>query len=268
MENSNIWISLIGFIATLTGVFITAHYNKKQFEEKLKYETEERDKERKNSMRKDIYVEMSQMTVEVSKNLSELPQMNPTQDNLWEGLQNYFQVSVKVQLIAEPETVLCVSDLTNKLSEIFTSLLHHANKAYTARNDMEIAKNAYNKSSSDVDRILRELTILHETGEFQKDKYNALSLSLESSKKDAEQNYKQMNQADSIYRQEILNFLIPLSQEMKSIMPLQLKVMKALRNELGLETDMASLELQSKKAIEFLDTQFSKILSDGGGIRG
>ena len=113
-----IWSGVVASIITLTGVFISNSSNTRRLRLQLHHDAVERQKERVNALRRDVYLKAAEEISRANSYLASLTQLDVTKSNVADGLKEFFAISAKLQLVAEPKTALLVNDLTAAYGEL------------------------------------------------------------------------------------------------------------------------------------------------------
>ncbi len=264
---STIWAAAVASVLTLTGVALSNRSNTKRLLHQLSHDSQEKHKERNATMRRDVYLRAAEEMAGIGHYLGGLPLMDPIRENLSKGLVEPLRVFAKVQLVSEPGTTELVGELTTRYSEIFLTLLGQAQPVHDLKIEIDIANDSYLKSQAEVDRTLAEMRQLNESGESDPSRYEALRLSFEHVQSLAIE-FAQERQA--LYEQHgaaLKAFTTQLMQEMRSIGPLQVRVISSIRRELRLETDISEYESRLQQNWERLDEKLAKLLDQMGHDR-
>ena len=88
--------------------------------------------------------------VKVSAYLASLPQIDLAKTNSGEGLTGFGVAMAKLQLIAEPETVGLISELSSKYGELYFKLLVKVQPIYSLQTDIDIADDLHKQARSEV----------------------------------------------------------------------------------------------------------------------
>ncbi len=252
-----IWSGVIASALAFGGVILTIWINARNIGRQLEHDAKERDNERKADLRKEVYLTAAEEITKVHSFFSTLPQAdlsNPAQAG---GLNGFFSAAAKLQLVCEPDTALYVGELVGVYGGLLLRLLIKVNPLHTLRSDIAIRTDQLNRYQAEVSRVLAAMTELNESGNHDSDRFKALQRSFDYNQRQSnllneERNalFDQQNELNATYSREIVI-------ELKNVLPVQMKVMAAIREEfnLGNNPDLAlrQAEAHLKQASAQLD---------------
>jgi hypothetical protein len=261
MISNVVWAAILGSGLTFFGVMLSDRSNTNRLIKTLAHESAEKDKDRIHSLRKDVYLHAAEAMAEVGSYLGKIPQLDPTKENIADGLSGFFVASTKLQLVAESGTAKLANELTARYSEMLFSLLAKASPVHTLQAAIQIATEFYDQKQSEVALVLAEITQLTESGSTDFQRFAALKRSFENSQQAATQlgegRIKSFEERNLAMRE----YTIALLKEMRSVGPLQMRLTTAIRSELALETEASDYEAEAQANFERIDHSMRELLA-------
>jgi hypothetical protein len=256
-----VWAAILASALTFFGVVLSNRSNTSRLIKTMAHESAEKDKDRIHSLRKDVYLRAAEAMAEVGNYLGKIPQLDPTKENIADGMSGFFVASIKLQLVAESGTAKLANELTARYAEILFSLLAKASPVHTLQASIQIASEFYNQKQSEVARVLAEMTHLNESGSTDPVRFEALKRSLENSQQAATQfgqgRIKSFEERDLAMRE----YTIALLKEMRSVGPLQMRLTNAIRGELALAIEASDYEAEAQANFERIDRSMKELLA-------
>lgn len=257
-----VWSGLLASMLTLTGVMLSNWSNSKRLLIQLSNDSNEKEKERIHSLRKEVYLKAAGEIAKVNSYLGKLPQLDPAKENIADPLSEFFSVAAKLQLVAEPETTSLASQLVTRYGEILMLLLAKVAPIHNLNTDIRIASDFYDQHQAQVARILAEMTQLNESGQPDTNRFNALRHSLESAQELANKYANERTEAYGAHAKALREYSITLLNEIRTVGTLQIKLSSAIRKELNLTTDLAAWETLLFENQERMDRSMKTLLDN------
>jgi hypothetical protein len=255
-----VWAAILASTLTLFGVMLSNSSNTSRLIKTMAHESTEKDKDRIHSLRKDVYLRAAETMTEVAAYLGKIPQLDPTKENIADGLSSFFVASAKLQLVSESETAKLANELTARYTEILFLLLAKASPAHRLQATIQLENELYEQKRSELARVLAEMTQLNESGSTDPVRFEALKRSFESSQQAAtqlgEDRIKSFEERNLATRE----YTIVLLKEMRSVGPLQMRLTTAIRNELALATEASDYEAKACANFERIDRSMKQLL--------
>lgn len=256
-----IWSVALGSLITFLGVLISNSNNRKRLEIQLSHDANLKKIERKESIRREVYLSATEELAKANSYLGSLAQIDPTKTNIADGLQGFFISAAKLGLVAEQETGTALNDLMLAYSALFFRLLVKVSPISDSKTEINIIDFHYEESQTEIKRILAAMTSQNESGSPDQVVFEALNKSFEfhsnRSKEltdERDQHWKKVNELTS-------KFAVEVAQEMKVIALLQLPVLVGIRKELDIETDVESYKQQALSSAEKVSKQLDSFIS-------
>lgn len=256
-----VWAAILASALTLLGVMVSNRGNTKRLLKTLAHESAEKAADRIHSLRKDIYLSAAEEIAKVSNYLGKIPQIDPAKENIADGMAGFFAASMKLQLVAEPATAKLANELTARYSEILFALLAKANPVHTLQSQITITSDFYEQKCAEASRALAEMTQLNESGRVDQPRFEALQRSLEYSQQAAARYAEDRSKSFDARNAAMQEYTIALLKEMRSVGPLQMRLVAAIRSELALATDQADFEAEAQANFERIDRAMKGLLT-------
>lgn len=236
----------VAFIATL----ISNVGNNNRLKIQLAHDAKEKNIERMNTLRKEVYLaavgEMSRAT----SYLSSLPSKDLSKINVSEDLQGLFVAAAKLSLVASTATQKAVNTLGVAYSNLIFVLVQRMGPLQEASNSIALYDRLYEEAMTDVRRVLSELTRFSEGARTEElvnqALHNSFQFFSDQSKKCNEQRrvaYAEFNRLTELFNKQLFVDMAPVAE-------LQVEVMISVRADLGIDTDDAEIRERQKKQWE------------------
>lgn len=256
-----VWSALLASGLTLLGVMLSNWSNTRRLVKQLSHDSVEKERDRINALRKDVYLRAAEEAAKVSSYLGKIPQLDPSKEDIADGLAEFFGVAAKLQLVSQPETSSLAGELVTRYGEILMVLLTKASPIHNLNADIRIASDFYDRNQAEVSRAVAEMTKMNESGEKNPARFAALERSFESAQKAADHFHAERLGAYAQHRVAMREYMITLFQEVRSVARLQMELSAAIRGELNLTTDMAVYEARLQDNFERMDRAVQNLLS-------
>jgi len=258
-----VWSGVVGSFITIVGVLISNQSNTKRLMLQLKHDASENAIERSSELRRAVYLDAAEELTKASSHLASLAQIDIVKENLADGLNGLFAVFAKLQLVAEPKTALLVNKLGGAYSELFMKILPKLMPLKNLQSDISINDDFYNQKFAESSKILLKISDFNETSQADIDIFNALKNKLTETQKQAQLYADNRNSAWKSFNNLHLDFLRELLIEMRAIGEMQIPVMIAIRQDLGLTSQLQDfrkqLEMQWNNNLFYFDAMVSSL---------
>lgn len=234
---STIWAVILGSGLTLIGVFVSNMSNNKRLETQLKHDALEKSKERKSIIRREVYLLAAEKLVQANSYLGSLSQVDITTTNIAAPLEGFFVSATKLSMIANQETARSVNDLVSLYGELVFRLMSKIMPMQSIKSDIEIRNEYYNRTQSEIERILSEMKRINESAESDNQRFLALKQSFDLQQSEAKKIAEERNQLWQKFNKLNIEYARALIHEMKDVSELQIPVLVGIRKELELETN-------------------------------
>ena len=193
--------------------------------------------------------------------LHEADLSNPEQAG---GLNGFFSAAAKLQLVCEPDTALYVGELVGVYGGLLLRLLVKVNPLHTLRSDIAIRTDHLNRYQAEVTRVLAAMAEHNESGNHDGDRFKALQRSFDFNQRQVDllneerkALFEQQNELNATYSREIVS-------ELKNVLPIQMKVMAAIREEFNLGNNPDLARRQAEAHLKQASAQLDSLLTHLG----
>lgn len=239
-----IWSGLIASFLTLSGVFFSNRNNTKRLLLQLKHDADESQRERTAELRRDVYLLAVEELTNANRHLATLTQIDLSKVNAADGLKGFFAAIAKLQLVTEPATSMLVNNLSAAYNELFLRMMADLTPIQNAKSDIAINESFYEKAQIEIARILSEMAKFTESAQTDQRVFTALQNAFAWNQSRADKYLDARTKAQNKLQEKNIAFYRQILAEMKVITELQIPVIKAIRAELGLNTDVDALKQQ------------------------
>lgn len=259
-----VWSGVIAACLALSGVLISNRSNTNRLKLQLQHDAAQKAAERSTHLRREVYLRAAEELTKANTCLASLPQADFTQVNATMGLQGFFAEAAKLQLVAEPHTALLVNQLVAEYGELLLKLLSIIMPLQRARTDIAICNDLYNQAQSEVKRVLAEMTKFNEQAQTNSAVFEALQRSFAFHQSQSERYSIQRTQHWKEFNKGNITFCRCLAIEMKRLGELQIPVLIAIRQDLGLTGELETFKAQMQANNDRMATQLDALIKTLG----
>lgn len=249
------------FIGAIIGYIVAVKTLKKQ----LSHDSIEKDKERKQITKKEIYLQAVDNLSKANSYLGSIININLQNTNLYDGFKDFFMSVSKISLISTEETIKAITELSTKYQTLILRLMPKLFSLNKIKIDIDIQNNFYNESQKEIKRVIMLMRENSESVNISPERFNRLNETYKFERGQLDTfngNRKDLNKQ---YLQGQIIFIKELIKEMKEVSPLINSTFYNLRQELEIDTDIKDLnpifEAQEKTINSELE-KFIDYLSD------
>ncbi|VVM64955.1 hypothetical protein PS645_01470 [Pseudomonas fluorescens] len=242
-----IWSAILASVITLFGVMLSNRGNTARLKLQLDHDATEKAKEKISDLRRDVYLKVSEDIENTNLSLSEMANRDFTDLNFTKELQLISGSIARLRLVAEPKTSILAGNLGVEFGSLFLKLLPQLAVIQDARTDIGINQSLHESSSGDVSRVVQEMNRLKEEGRQDRMVFQNLQGSYEFHSNQTQQYADAVALAYERLNAALREYSMKLFPEMKELSKLQLKVMVAIRADLGIACDVANLQRQLER---------------------
>lgn len=229
-----VWSGLIASLVTLSGVMLSNRSNTKRLIRQLNHDAAQKDKDRFNSLRRDVYLKAVEEASKVGSYFGKIPTLDPVTTHIGDGLSEFISAFAKLQLVSQPETAKLAGELMTKYGEILIVLLQKATPIHDQNTAIRISSDFYQKNQSEVDRILAEMKQINESGRQDKSRFTALQQSFKQSQNLVSHYIDQREKAFELRDDALQEYMETMFREMKLTIPLQHHLSNLIKSELSI----------------------------------
>lgn len=257
-----IWSAVVASGITFLGVMLSNKSNTGRLVLQLEHDAREKSKDKINNLRREVYLKAIEDIEATNIHIGTLANRDLANSNMTAEIHAIGSSIAKLRLVAEPETARLAGELSAAMGALFLQLLPRLMPVLDARSDIEINDSAYISSSAEASRILREMHKFNEEGRQDANIFQTLQKSHEFFCDQAQKYANARAVAYDVRDVKMHEFNAMLLPDMKEISKLQLKVMVAIRNDLGIVSDVADLQRQLERHWAVMEAGFGDAMRD------
>jgi hypothetical protein len=257
------WSAIGASLFTTLGVLITNAHSRKQLKTQLAHDSAEKLLDRKATLRREVYLNAAEEIVNATGYLTTLPNVAAAGEELGLGMRGFLVAMAKIQLVAEEATAAEATKLIQEYGELFLKLTMKVVPIQSIQTDIKICDEHYEQSQSEIKRILAAMTEYNESAGSDPHRFQALERSFDFFSKRSDTLSTEEAALSKRRLALILDFLRFALNELDRIYPQQIKVLVAIRREVGLSADVDGLAMQLeqnrqklKKVVEEMFQEF------------
>lgn len=233
-----IWAAIIASVLTFAGVLLTNRHYARQQKAQLEHERKLAEADRMFKLREGVYLAAAAEVTAAYQQLTNLSSIDVSKVNPADGLAGFFVAANQASLVASDDTVKTISEFMIGYSGAFFELLGKVGPIQEARVDRDIYDGNHQQYRNEVSRILSSMTQFNEEAKANSAVWNALERSLEFNMKEAEKAASARDDAWQELNAQKLVFLREAVPAVKAVANLAIPALVAIRNELGISTDI------------------------------
>jgi hypothetical protein len=231
-----------------------------QLQAQLKHDSTEKQNDRINSLRREVYLNAAEELAKANAQLGQLPQADPSKQNAGIALSGFFAASAKLQLVCHSDTAVIANELTTRYGEMLLRLLGKASAIYNLNTDIRILSDSYDRHNAEVERTLAEMKQLNESGNPNPVRFEALRASCQNAQQNSSQLADERSKVYELHKAALRGYLVAMLKEVRGVAPLQVRLTAAMRGELGLATDLAAFQARLQANLERMDASINALL--------
>lgn len=235
---SGVIAAVISLASAVLAVVLSNRSNERRLREQLLHDAAERHRDRIAALRKKVYLELFEKLSVVGGHLGALAGKDPITENLAEPLQAALAQLGKIQLVGAQQTALLAGELSSLYGESLFRLVLAAIPMHDLKIEISFADQTYQRQAAESDRSTHEIRAIHESSETHLERLRALQASLYYARKQCESALQQRSQAWDSFNALQRPFMQAVMDELKLLGPAQAKLMDAMRQEIGLTSDL------------------------------
>jgi len=250
-----IWSGVIASCLTLGGVLLSNRGNTNRLVLQLKHDAEEKAKQRKADMRKDVYLAVAEEHSKAHAYIATLPQLDLTKTNPSEGLYAFFAATARLQVVAETKTALLASDLASAYGALMVKLLVKLEPIQQCHTGINISDDLYKQSAAEVKRVLAKMHQFTESAQDDAAVFAALQSSFDFHQGQANKYAKECGEFAS--KKDFLHraFIKEVFEELKPVADCSLPLIVEVRRELEVGGDLEEFKEHNGKLLERMNKQ-------------
>lgn len=235
--------AVVAFIASI----ILNYGNNKRLKIQLEHDGKEKNVDRMNTLRREVYLSVVEEIAKASSYLSSLPSRDLAKINIAEDLQGLFVSAAKLSLVGSPKTQMAMDVLGVAYTKLIFEILQRLGPLQDISNNISLNIKMYEQIMVDVHRVLAELTLFTEAARTEEYIHAALQGSFDFFNGQAQKFNEDREKAQIEFNRLLWVFNNELFRDMEPIARLQVEVMISVRTDLGVETDGDDMRRRSMK---------------------
>lgn len=226
-----------GALLTLTAALIVNSGNNKRLKIQLRHDEKEKNTDRMNAMRREVYMNAIAEMIKVGGYLGGLPNGDVANKNISSDLQGFYVAAAKLSLVSSDETQKAVDALGIEYSKLIFILMQRVTPLNVASLEVKLYTKYFDEFMSSVTRVSAEITHFNESAQTEQKVFAALERSFTFFMSQAKAQEEQRSEAQARFNDLHAEFNRLLMLDMRQISILQVEVLIAIRKDLGIATD-------------------------------
>lgn len=233
--------------------------NTKRLLKQLEHDANQKERDRLNNLRKEVYLKAAEETAKVGGFFGRIPSIDPVTQNIGDGLSEFQSASARLQLVAQPETVVLARELNLKYGEILLHLLKKSTPIHHINIQIKISDSFFENNHTEASRIIAEMKQINESGKYNSEKFIALKNSLDESQSLADLFSKKRAELYREHEKSLKSYTEELVEQIKLVVPLQDALMVAIRKELDLVSYPEKIEQTTQSKFYRLSASLKRL---------
>lgn len=263
-----VWSGVIAAVVSLTGavagVVLSNRSSEKRLVDQLRHDAAEKQRDRLAALRREVYLKLFEELSAVGGHLGALAGKDPVTENLGGPLQTAIAQLGKVQLVGKPQTALFAGELSSLYGEALIRLMLAAKPLHDLKIDINIAEAAFQEGIAEARRANQARQSIRESGKPDVARMRELQLSFNHAQEAYQAALDEKSAKWDEFNALQPRFMQAVFAELEAIAPAQAKLMDAMRQEIGLPSDLdfmlertRATQLRMKAAADELITGLS-----------
>lgn len=236
-----VWSGIVAAAISLAGVILSNWSTARRLRMQLQHDSTEKLKDRLSTLRKEVYLQLYSDVTVLQGHLGALSTKDPTSPEFGAPIQAVIAQLARVQLVGGAEVMEQASELSAAFTESLFHLMVAAKPMHGLRTDIALADQFYNQDMQEAQRINAEMVTENESGHPNPSRVAALQRSLKTFRASYEQHREERDEAWQRYNASQGGFLDVVKAQIHRLAPRQAKLMAALKNEIGVPTEVSDL---------------------------
>ncbi len=244
------------------GVLFANHHHSKQLEKQLNHEKVLKEQDRKFELRRDVYLKAAEELMLAQQHLVTMSHINVAEVNPAEYLTNFFVATTKATLVAADSTATAINELVGAYTIATYTLMPKLGPIQDARDEKDLQNEAYEHYQSEIKRIISLKNKYQEEGDSQSINLEALTQKFQFNSKKSKQAGDARDNAWSELNQLTDEFMLIATKELKNVSNFIPAALVAIREELGISSDIDSYRSQIKLQYEKSEEMIESFIKD------
>lgn len=257
-----VWSGIVAAAIALAGVVLSNWSATKRLRAQLAHDAREKLNDRLATLRKEVYLQLFADINAMQVHLGALASKDPASPEFATPIQTANAQLSRVQFVGGADAMKHAGELMALYTESLFSLILAARPLHEARADINLANQAYNQFLEEAQRATNEITTLLESGRPDEARLAALQRSRDSFQELCSHHAEETNQAWERHKASQFEFLEAVKAHTARVAPTQALLLAALKNEIGVETDVSVLLAQIESNQQRMEVAVRLLLSE------
>ena len=160
-----VWAAISASALTIVGVLLSNRSSTKRLKLQLLHDAQEKEKDRKNDLRRDVYLKAAEEITNALQYIATLFEHDISKVNIGLGFKGLSVAVYQANLIASPETVNALNAFMTGYVESFFKLIPYLIPLQKLRTDINILNQTYENHSANVKKLLQEMEESNKIGQ-------------------------------------------------------------------------------------------------------
>lgn len=254
-----------GVIGAVTGAALTSitnlisnYGNNKRLSLQLAHDAKEKNIDRMNNLRREIYMAAIEQMTKASSYFSSIPYREISDQNVSSGLEGLYVAAAKLSLVAPPGTQEAVDRLGVEYWQLTRKVVGWLSPMQELKAEMNLHSVLYEQAMTEVKRLISSMNSLRESGRVDEGLMHGLEKSFEFLSNQATDHTEQRHEANLKFDKLCSEYHNELMLDLKPLAVIQAKVVIAIRKDLGVETDEARMMSHLEQHWEIVSADVAK----------
>lgn len=215
--------------------------NNKRLSLQLAHDANEKNIDRMNNLRREIYLEAVEQMTKASGYFGSIPYKEIGDQNIATELEGLYISAAKLSLVAPPETHEAVDSLGVEYWKLMNKVMNKLPPMQELKAEINLYSAMYDQSMTEVKRLIGVMNSLRESGRVDDDAMHGLKSSFDFLSDQAADYAEKRKIANYKFFQLCGEYSCELMADMRPVAMLQGMVVIAIRKDFGIETDEARM---------------------------
>ena len=220
----------------------------------------EKDKERKQVTKKEIYLQAVDNLSKANSYLSCIINTNLQNTNLYDGFKNFFMSVSKISLFSTEETIKAITELSTKYQTLILKLIPKLFSLNMIKTNIDIQNNLYNESQQEIKRVIALMRENSESVNISSERFKHLNETYRFEQGQSNTYNEKRKDLNKQYLQLQIDFIRELIEEIKKISPLINSTFYNLRQELEIDTNIKYLNQIFETQEKTINSELEKFI--------
>lgn len=257
-----IWSGAIGAVIALLGAVFVNWSNTTRLRMQLAHDGEQKERDRLAALRKDVYLEAPKEAVKALSYLAKLSSRDLATIGDDEGIAGFAAVAAQISVLSDLETATDVNRLGNAMAMELVRAMRDLEEVQDTRVDIGLREDRLRIVTAEIQRIQAEQQNMSEVGDRDPERRSALAFWLEARMEEAEKLRNLLDELRPKHQRLLSEYNKGFFGRMSQIAAQNVRVMRAIRKEIGLAHDLERYEAEMNELAAKLRSE-SLAMMDG-----